>query len=225
MRNFFGKFVLAALPIAVVDGLFFYVLGTEHSMTRWISFGFLNLAYVSVLFTPLFARSSKIMTNKASLWYISSWYFFLELIPAITCIWVNPEDYRWPLIVQALLYVVFVFWFILTYMVNDHINQSLAEQKAYSTRINILASRLQGTLRDLSGKPELYEVLNKTFHKMQACPVKSCAEIKDIEEKIADLIEQIEQTVEEGNEAEITALAKKLNKKIDERNTTLKFIH
>ena len=68
MRNFFGKFVLAALPIAVVDGLFFYVLGTEHSMTRWISFGFLNLAYVSVLLTPLFARSSKIMTNRASLW-------------------------------------------------------------------------------------------------------------------------------------------------------------
>jgi hypothetical protein len=98
MRNFFGKFVLAALPIAVVDGLFFYVLGTEHSMTRWISFGFLNLAYVSVLLTPLFARSSKIMTNRASLWYISSWYLFLELIPAITCIWVNPEDYRWPLI-------------------------------------------------------------------------------------------------------------------------------
>jgi hypothetical protein len=110
-------------------------------------------------------------------------------------------------------------------MVNDRINQSLAEQKAYSTRINILALRLQGTLRDLSGKPELYEALNKTFQKMQACPIKSCEEIKDIEEKIAALIEQIEQTVEEGNEAEITTLAKKLNKKIDERNTTLKFIH
>lgn len=225
MKNFFAKFILSVLPIAVVDSLFFIFFGTENSLTRWISFGFCNLAYLCLIMTPLFANSGKFMSNRASLWYISGWYLFLELIPGVICIWVNPVDYRWPLIVQALLCIIFVFWFLLTYITNNNINQSIEEQKAYSTRIKMLTLQLKNIQKEFTDKPELYAKIDKSCLKLQASPIRSCEEIKDIEEEIAIYIAEINGAAVSGDDETISNLTTKLNKKIDERNTTLKFNH
>lgn len=225
MKNTFAKIVLQLLPLAVVNALFFYLLGLENSITQWICYAFFHLAYVCILMTPLFNSSNRKFVNSASLWYISGWYFFLELIPSFICIWVNPEDYTWPLITQAGLFVIYIFWFLITYMANNHINESIAEQKAYSTRIKLLASRLKSIQAHVAVGGESFELLEKSYLKISMSPVKSCLEIQPVEDSILMLIDELEIAVINNNNENIAALTKKLNLKIDERNTTLKFIH
>lgn len=225
MKNTFAKIVLRILPLAVVNALFFYLLGTENSTTQWICYGFFHLAYLSVLTTPLFTRSNRKRTNTASLWYISGWYFFLELIPSFVCIWVNPEDYTWPLITQAGLFVVYAFWFLITYIANNHINEAIAEQKMYSTRIKSLAIRIKTIKSHVIEGGSNYEQLEKNFLKISGSPIKSCKEIQPIEESISILIDELELAITTDNTADISTISNKLNLKIDERNNTLKFIH
>ena len=78
------KAILCSIFLIFFNLLFFILCGTENNSSTWISYGFIHVAYLLLLITPLFNKENK---GKAilsmTLFTISLFYFFIELMVGI----------------------------------------------------------------------------------------------------------------------------------------------
>ena len=101
------KIIIHLVFLAVFNMIFFFE-GVEHTNASWCSYGFATFAYLCLCATPIFAKGSSSAVLIGSLWIQSTTFFFVELIAAIICIFINPESIKWPLIIQSILLALFI---------------------------------------------------------------------------------------------------------------------
>lgn len=109
--------------------MIFFFEGVEHTNASWCSYGFATFAYLCLCATPIFAKGSSSAVLIGSLWIQSTTFFFVELIAAIICIFINPESMKWPLIIQSILLALFIVIQLMTVLANDSTTASLQNQK------------------------------------------------------------------------------------------------
>ena len=113
------KGILGSLFLIFFNLLFFILCGTDNNSSTWISYGFIHVAYLFVLITPLFNKENK---GKAvlsmTLYTISLFYFFIELLAGIVFICLEPEDTKWTWVVHLVILALFLLVFLSSYLAN-----------------------------------------------------------------------------------------------------------
>ncbi len=114
MKNPFS-IALSLLFLVVFNALFFWLVDTSNAPTSvWISYGFITLAYLTILALPYLGPKGGPdgWFLNATMYSIVVPYFLLELVIGIVFIVMRPESYTAALLVQALMWVLFLVWFL-----------------------------------------------------------------------------------------------------------------
>lgn len=117
------SFILSSLFLILFNVIFFLTTGSTHSVSVWISYAFIHVAYLCLVFTPLMSKKYlATCTNIAlPLFLYSAFYFVAEVVVGVIFMFIDPESYKWSLIVQLSLLVLYLIMFISTVLANNSI--------------------------------------------------------------------------------------------------------
>ncbi len=87
--------------------LFFICSGIDNSLSVWLSYGFVNLAIVlPFLISGLKWKRTDIKTVAV---VISGVYAVIELVAGIVLMVVDPANFKWSLLINSILFVIYAF--------------------------------------------------------------------------------------------------------------------
>lgn len=221
--------ILGLVFLIAFNVLFFLLLGTNVCTAIWISYGFIHLAYLFILVTPLLTvKTDTALVLNYTIWSQTITYFIVELIIGVGFIIFDvntPNDsITWPLIVQSIAFAVFLFIFIANIMANE-VTKKHEEQRAEQTY------RFDSTVDDLLSlsheefSPEVKTAIEKCYNELRYGPLRSHPSISGIESDIRDKIGQLQDSLLDNDANSQMILVKELHHSIQERNRKLKYIH
>lgn len=221
--------ILGLVFLVTFNALFFLLAGTDVCTAIWISYGFIHLAYIFVLVTPLLTvKTDTAPMLNYTIWSQTITYFIVELIlgTGFVVFDINaPSDsIMWPLLVQGIVFAIFLFILITNMMANEvtqkHEEQRIEQSYQFDSAVDDLLS-----LSHEDFSPEVKKAIDKCYNELRYGPLRSHPSISGIENDIRDKIVQLQDSILENDPESQTALARELYRRIQERNRKLKYIH
>ena len=209
---------LLDLVFIVVFNVVFFVVGDiEHSVSAWMSYGFIHFAYLMVLATPLLVRkgpSSAVFGF--SLYSIAATYFFIELIVGVVFIFLNQEDFKPALVVQVILAGAFLATFLSHMIASERTGDAVEYIKTAAARLK----SIQGATGDKAAD----KALEKAYAIVRTSPTRSNAAINPYELKLLDAIELLEVAANANDVEQVKACSAGVITATNERNQRLRLM-
>lgn len=218
MKSIVLKTIIGLVFLILFNVSFFLLGGTEHNLSVWISYGFIHVAYLFLLMTPLLTRADRgeaILSGSIYLRTLS--YFFMELIVGLIFIFVHPESITWPVVIQGVMFAFFLVFLLMSMLANDATRESLSKQRRESLYIRSLAESVRSdalTIQDSTLRKQLmncYESLNSS-------PVESFPQAMEAELELENTVLTLHSYVTEGNDAQISQQVSLVNNALRRRN-------
>ena len=214
------------LIFLVIFNAFFFILGSgEHNASVWISYGFIHFAYFMLLLTPKLIRKGKSSAVFGfSLYSISAVYFLIEFVTGIIFILVSPEIASAALLVQLCIAGLYGIILVANILANEYTvdaEEKRQPQIAYVKNASAKLKFLLGSINDKEAKKQVERV----YDAMYSSPVKSHPDLAQLENRILQSINELEQEVSAENNEGIISVANSLLSSINERNNLLKAFH
>ncbi len=227
MKTTLLKTVFALLFVIVFNILFFLLCGTNNPTSVWISYGFVHVAYFTILVIP--AMSSKGQDSfylNAVLYNQAIAYFLLELVLGIVCIIWAPEKIVWPLVIQSVLWVIYATILIGNSWANEVTEQSLAKRTQDITPFMEMVSELKKVTMMINDH-EINTEATKIYEALYYSGSRQTSATIQLDSDISNLINAVKVKVRQGDENcdEVRQYLKKLSGLIEERKVTLKYSH
>ena len=208
--------------LIIFNVLFFVIGGVEHNMSVWISYGFIHFAYFMLLITQkLGSRGKSAAIFLRTLQGISETYFLLTFIVGVVFILIAPEGFRAALVVQLVIAGLYAIRLVINMIANERTAEVEEKQQYEISYVKDASARLKG-LVDTIGDKEVKRKVERLFDAVYSSPVKSHADLVQMESCILDSIAELEDAVRAGNKEEITARANSLLGEVNERNMRLR---
>jgi hypothetical protein len=220
-KTTFLWFVRSFIFLIIFNALFFVIGGIEHNASVWISYGFINFAYIILLLTPKFNRAGK---SSSVFWFslysTSATYFFLEFITGIIFILVAPEGFKAALAVQVCL-AGFYFIILISHMIaNERTADAEEKRQPQIAYIKNASAKLKLLLENISDK-ETKKKVERVYDAIYSSPVKSHPNLAETEERILGFISELECAIAAENKESVVSMANSLLLLINERNNLL----
>ena len=216
---------LLDLVFIVVFNVVFFVVGDiEHSVSAWMSYGFIHFAYLMVLATPLLVRkgpSSAVFGF--SLYSIAATYFFIELIVGVVFIFLNQEDFKPALVVQVILAGAFLATFLSHMIASERTGDAVDRKVAEVEYIKTAAARLK-SIQGATGDKAADKALEKAYAIVRTSPTRSNAAINPYELKLLDAIELLEVAANANDVEQVKACSAGVITATNERNQRLRLM-
>lgn len=225
MKAIMIRIMLTLVFLITFNGLFFLLSGTENPDSVWISYAFVHIAYFTILFLPIFKTKGEASYYLASSLYVQAiGYFLLELIVGIVFIVWRLEELTWPLIIQAILWLVYMVLILGNAWANEATAKSLKKRQQdisqyQSNRMNI--KRLLAWAEDT----EIKRTLVVCYDKLDISSSRQTTESESLDIEIAQTIELLKLNLRSGDNEHGLSSARNLHKLIEERKTLLKYSH
>lgn len=225
MKAIMIRIMLTLVFLITFNGLFFLLSGTENPDSVWISYAFVHVAYFTILFLPIFKTKGEASYYLASSLYVQAiGYFLLELIIGIVFIVWRLEEITWPLIIQGVLWLVYMVLILGNAWANEATAKSLKKRQQdisqyQSNRMNI--KRLLAWAEDT----EIKKILIACYDKLDVSSSRQTSESESLDIEIAQTIELLKLNLRSGDNDQSLSSARNLNKLIEERKTLLKYSH
>lgn len=215
--------IFATLGFLVLfNFLFFFLGGTDQSAVNWVSYGFIHVAYLMILATPLFQPKGGELTVLTTTLYLQSIvYFIAQLAVGVAFIYVQPQSVRWPLIVQSIGFTLFLIWQLLSVMANDATEASVQKQRTESARIRELTVQVRDAMRNVENE-ELRKSVARCFDVLNSSSIESFPEAEDAELKLCNAVEMLCAAIEDNDQAQIEAKAKRVYNAVLSRNDVIR---
>ena len=214
--------ILDSIFLIIFNVAFFVLGGTEHNSSVWISYGFIQFAYVMLLLTPMLIRKGKSSAVFGfSLYSISSAYFFIELVTGIIFILVAPDGYQAALIVQLIIAGLYGIILISNMIANEHTADAEEKRQYDISYVKDASARLKGLLDDVIDK-EAKRRVERVYDAVYSSPVKSHSSLAQIENHILLSINELDEAISAGNKEQILSAADSLLIAVNKRNTQLR---
>lgn len=194
----------AIVPIAFT--VIFIVTVDYKEGAPWISLVFVWLAYLTASASCLSNIGSQHAILNYTLTLCAVSYFLIELIAAVTFLYIYTDIPQWAFTTQFLLFVAYVLLFGFVYISNHKTNHQIQELKDDINLVNQWKSKV--TLMQLNNPSDKTKEL---LDILKATPVKSNSAVAAIDEEITNLLDDPSST-------------DFVIKKIKERNIVLKSI-
>lgn len=216
-------FIIDLVFLVVFNVIFFMTGGFERTTTAWISYGTIHFAYLMLLLTPVFTtKGTRQALYGATVFTISITYFIVEFAVGLLFIVLKFLPYQLAIIVQLLLFGVYVVLLVSNILANEKTQESMKRHeteiiytKDYASMLRPLIDQAQD--RQMSRKIEFFYDL---MHSSQA---KSCEEVKDLEARIERGIEELKFSVYSDPNFNDYSLVDDLVRLATERERVLRF--
>ncbi len=217
--------MLTLVFLITFNGLFFLLSGTENPDSVWISYAFVHLAYFTMLFIPVYKTKGEASYYLTSSLYVQAInYFLLELIIGVVFIVWRLEGITWPLITQAVLWLVYMVLILGNAWANQTTAKSLQKRQQdinqyQSNRMNI--KRLLAWAEDA----EVKRILVTCYDKLDISSSRQTIESESLDTEIAQTIELLKLNLRSGDNRQSLDSVMNLHKLIEERKMLLKYLH
>lgn len=227
MKKVFLKIAFALVFLIVFNVLFFLLCGTDNKTSVWISYGFIHVAYLTILVIPLIRSKGKdSFYLNATLFNQAITYFLLELVIGVACIVWSPDSILWPLLVQSILWLVYAVILIGNTWANEVTTQSLEKRSQEIAPFREMTSELKKVsmmMKDQQVSKETMDVYDALYYSGS----RQTAETIGLDIDISNLIGALKMRVRQGDETspEVKQYLAELKGLIAERKATLKYFH
>jgi len=221
-----------SIPGLVLMGLFnllFFAIGdiSEFTVSVWISYAFIQFAFLVWIATPFAISSKKDFARQSNVtyWFTLS-YFSLAFLTGLVFIFTAPESeggIKASWIIQVVWIGLFIIAFVPTLMANSHTNKELARQGTEARFLQDASSRIK-LLSDRATDGRIITELNLLSSLISASPIKSSPEVKEIEIQMCIQISELEEAVDANDSEKVQALCKKITRGVKERNRILQLV-
>lgn len=219
-KNFLWA-ILELIFLIVFNIAFFMLGGTEHSLSAWISYGFIHFAYIMFLFTPLMVRkSSSAHIFGFSIGFISLIYFFLALIIGIIFILIDSDNYKVSLIVQIIIFGIYAVVLVSYLLANEATADSIQTHEKELEYIKTSSAKLKSIL-SLAKDKALRTKIEYAYDLIHASPVKSSNAVKAIEKDIINQLDNLANAATDNVNTAMT-ITQRIIKFAEERNAILR---
>lgn len=218
MKSIILKTIIGLVFLVLFNLFFFLFGGTEHNLSVWTSYGFIHVAYLFLLMTPLLTRADRgeaILSGSIYLRTLS--YFFMELILGLIFIFVHPESVTWPVVIQGVMFAFFLVFLLMSMLANDATRESLSKQRRESFYIRSLAESVRSdalTIQD----PTLRKQLMNCYELLNSSSIESFPQAMDAELELENAVKTLHSYVAEGNSTQIAQQVSIVNNALRRRN-------
>jgi len=208
--------------LVIFNAMFFILSGTDHTMSTWISYGFIHFAYFMLLATHFLVRKGKSAAVFGfSLYAISSTYFFIELIVGVIFILVSPEGYKATLLVQLCIAGVYTV-LLISNMISNELTAEAEEKRQYEIDyVKKGAAEIASIVNGINDRDTKRKV-EKVYDAINASPVKSNPNLLSLESQILVAITNLRGVIGGNDKKAIISQSEALLTMINERNRQLK---
>jgi hypothetical protein len=222
MKNNLFRIALFTLPIIAFNVLFFLIGGSNHPTSVWIAYTCIHLAWIICLGTPAMVSKLDHPVNAMVLSSLTLSFFAIQMVVGIIIILISPSSHTWVLIIEVLLFLVFLIALIATAWVNNMdaglekerlANREVAQQ--HSLRVKMLLSKAQDT--------NLRQQLSQCYDRLMRTPIKNSPAVEQLNYDLDGVLNELERVVAEPTAA--APLVEKLKQLIEQREQVLKFMH
>lgn len=223
MKNFMIRSILMLLFLIVFNALFFVLCGTENVTSVWISYGFINLAYVTILCLPLFKTKGQASFYLSSTLYAQGiTYFVVELVVGIAFIIWKLEPPVLPIVVQTVIWLIFMILILSNALANNYTAKTL-EDRAQNLSVYQNNRMNLKRLGVWTNNTEIKKLIITCCDKLDASSSRQTNESKDVDCQIEQNILLLKQLLQSGDDAQSMKIAEHLLKLIEERKIMLKY--
>lgn len=217
-----AEYVVKCLFLIVFNVIFYMTVGIQNPLSVWIAYGFIHIAYLSVLLTPLFIPAGE---NRAvfgmPLFVISMAYFVITFLMGIFVFLTRPMSVKLLLILYIVLSAVYLGLFLINVMANqDSASVKKADQMDLSY-IKSAGNRLAYLMDLVSEQKSLKRKLERAYDIVKASPVRSNQDAQYYEARVLNLIEKAEQKIASRSYEEAESIAEELIKSANARNKSV----
>lgn len=225
MKRFFLKTVIALVFIILLDGLFFLFKDISNCPDSVLSalIG-LNIAYISLFLVPICAskqNGTKVLSD--TLYLVGAIYFILEFIVGITFLFWEQDSMKLPLIIQSVLFGLYIIILLGNVLANDTTQKSINKQNAESDNIKAMIAQVE-TILYLIKDDKAYKVITSLYEDLKVSPIRSHIDVVDIEKEISILLMQMYDFAKAEEFSEVVKIAGQIKQLIAQRNSKLKNI-
>ena len=222
MKTNILKAIVGLIFLVLFNVLFFALGGTERTTTEWICYGFIHVAYLCLLSTPLLCNAGKGETVLlASLYLRALFFFFTELVIGIVFLWANPVSYKWPTIIQAVLLAVFLVLQLMSVLANNATKASLNKQKQERIYIRSLAENVKDAMRQVSD-PTLRKQMAACYESLNSTSLESFPEAVAAEIELKDAVDALCSAVDANDMSQLSLLIQNVQVALRHRNQAIR---
>lgn len=211
--------ILLDLVFLIVFNTIFFVLGgTSHSVTAWISYGFIHFSYLMVILTPILIRES----SEASLFGmticgISSVYFIFEFVVGVVFILINPKTIKASLCIQVIIAGIYLAILLINLIANEATADNVQKQQEEVAFIKNVSSRVK-VLMDKVDDKKANKAIEQMYDLLHSSPSKSSVSVQALENDVQNKIGELENAVLADDKNTIIKIAKEVITLMEERN-------
>ena len=217
--------VLCLIFLIVFNAVFFIAGGTDHKTSVWISYGFIHFSYFMLLLTPILARKGKSSAIFGfSLYSVSSTYFILEFITGVVFILISPESYKAALLVQLCIAGLYGIVLISNMIANEHTADAEEKRQYQIDYVKKASAQIKGLLSQIQDR-DVKKKMEKVYDALYSSPIKSHPNLAQIENRILESINALEEEISAGNKESIISSTNSLLNAVNERNMRLKTLN
>lgn len=214
--------LLDLIFLVVFNTVFFVAGGTDHTVSVWISYGFIHFAYLMVLATPfLIRKSSSAAVFGFSLYSISSTYFLLEFVVGLIFIFMKSESYKASLIVQVIVAGIYAVLLLSHLIANEHTADSVERHEEEVAYIKTASSRVKALMGKANDKKANKEI-EKAYDTLHSSPSKTVATVRSIESNVMNKVAELEEAASDQDTATIITTAGEIVALMEERNRKIR---
>lgn len=227
MKKALTSMLLALLFLAVFNFLFFFIGGTEHPKSVWISYGFIHFAYIGVWLLPriLGTKHDSNYYLSAPLYSLCINYFIVEFIVGLLFIFLRLDSIAWPLSVQVIICCIFMFLVLGMAKVNQITGNQMLKREVEIAAYRSACMEIKKLLSRASFNPTLAKLVNTCHDKMEASASRQTAETEQVDNNIMSTVASLRQAMISKDADASIAHAEDLLALIEERRDLLKYSH
>lgn len=208
--------------LIIFNVLFFVAGGTEHTVSTWISYGFIHLSYLLLVFhTFLVPDSKRKDLLQAPLLVITDGYFLISLVINVIFILLDLSGYNLSLIFNVILFGIVLVGIFASMSSNESIKENEERHEEEQKFITSSCLILKRVIDQIENK-EVSNEVQRVYDLLHSSPLKSSKEVKDIEQEIIYMVESVESKLKNKDFEGIVNKCKNIQLKIKERNDLLK---
>lgn len=211
--------ILNSIFVVAYNIFFFAYGGTSHTTSIWLCYGFLHFSYLMILFSP--AIETKEYLSKLTTYSISLTYFLIELLLAVAIFYYGASlKIKIVISVQTILTALYLIILVSNLLANDATASKQARHNIENDFIKTISAKAK-YIESITEKPKLKNAISNLYCTIHSSPTKRSSEVSVYEEKITNLIDELEESVNQ-NEEKAKELILEIDRLINRRNFTLK---
>ncbi|MBD5414559.1 MAG: hypothetical protein HDR52_09150 [Treponema sp.] len=220
--------ILDSIFIIVFNALFFLYDCAHSVSTIWICYGFLHFAYLMILIIPLIESKGKTASHSHLTTYLISFLYFIATFAfamfvffnrnSIGKIKLNVMSIVSVEIITTMLYIVIL---VINILMNDTIAKKQAKHDAEKSFIKAISAKTK-YIESLTAGQILKSRLEDLYVTAYTSPIHTSNEVAVYEEKIMNLLAELEKNIEQNKTEKSSDLITEINRLLNKRNLIVK---